>query len=88
MIADAILQSLIHPKTRASVSAVDSDMIRFADGHSLPILQGKPVFRFVFSNTGTASWADWAYMSGASVLILLLGIRTFVRAWPRTVVML
>lgn len=43
MIADAILQSLIHPKTRASVSAVDSDMIRFADGHSLPILQGKPV---------------------------------------------
>jgi ABC-2 type transport system permease protein len=53
-----------------------------------PLTSFLDVFRFVFSNTGTASWADWAYMSGASILILLLGIRTFVRAWPRTVVML
>lgn len=43
MIADAILQSLIHPKTRASISAVDTDMIRFTDGHSLPMMQGRPI---------------------------------------------
>ena len=53
-----------------------------------PLTSFLDVFRFVFSNTGSASWADWAYMGSFSVAVLLIGIRTFARAWPRTVVML
>ena len=53
-----------------------------------PLTSFLDVFRYVFSNTGTASWADWAYMGSFSVAILFIGIRSFAKAWPRTVVML
>lgn len=53
-----------------------------------PLTSFLDVFRFVFSNTGSASWGDWAYMSSFSVTILFLGIKLFARAWPRTVVMM
>jgi len=53
-----------------------------------PLTSFLDVFRYVFSNTGSASWADWAYMGGFSALILIMGIRTFAKAWPRTVVMM
>lgn len=53
-----------------------------------PLTSFLDVFRYVFSNTGSASWLDWLYMAGFSTLILFLGIRTFAKAWPRTVVML
>ena len=53
-----------------------------------PLTSFLDVFRYVFSNTGSASWADWAYMGGFSVFILIIGIRSFAKAWPRTVVMM
>jgi ABC-type polysaccharide/polyol phosphate export permease len=53
-----------------------------------PLTSFLDVFRQIFSNTGSASWADWLYMGGFSFVILLLGINTFIKAWPRTVVML
>lgn len=53
-----------------------------------PLTSFLDVFRFVFSNTGTASWADWVYMGGFSTFVLIIGIRSFARAWPRTVVMM
>ena len=63
-------------------------------GEMLTVVNANPltsfldVFRYVFSNTGTASWADWAYMGSFSVAVLFIGIRSFAKAWPRTVVML
>ena len=53
-----------------------------------PLTSFLDVFRYVFSNTGSASWADWAYMGGFSASILIMGIRSFAKAWPRTVVMM
>jgi len=53
-----------------------------------PLTSFLDVFRYVFSNTGTATLGDWAYMSGFSIFILVIGIRNFARAWPRTVVMM
>ena len=53
-----------------------------------PLTSFLDVFRYVFSNTGSASWADWAYMGGFSAFILIVGIRSFAKAWPRTVVMM
>jgi ABC-type polysaccharide/polyol phosphate export permease len=53
-----------------------------------PLTSFLDVFRFVFSNTGSASWADWVYMGGFSSLILAIGIYAFTKAWPRTVVMM
>jgi ABC-2 type transport system permease protein len=53
-----------------------------------PLTSYLDVFRYVFSNTGSASWGDWVYMSGFSVVILFIGIRSFAKAWPRTVVMM
>jgi ABC-type polysaccharide/polyol phosphate export permease len=53
-----------------------------------PLTSFLDVFRYVFSNTGSASWADWVYMGGFSTVILFLGIRSFAKAWPRTVVMM
>ena len=53
-----------------------------------PLTSFLDVFRYVFSNTGDASWADWAYMGGFSAFILIVGIRTFAKAWPRTVAMM
>ena len=53
-----------------------------------PLTSFLDVFRYVFSNTGSASWADWFYMGGFSSLILIIGISAFAKAWPRTVVMM
>lgn len=53
-----------------------------------PLTSFLDVFRYVFSNTGSASWADWVYMGGFSAFILIMGIRSFAKAWPRTVVMM
>jgi len=53
-----------------------------------PLTSFLDVFRYVFSNTGSASWADWAYMGGFSAFILIIGIRSFAKAWPRIVVMM
>ena len=53
-----------------------------------PLTSFLDVFRYVFSNTGSASWADWVYMGGFSTVILFFGIRSFAKAWPRTVVMM
>jgi ABC-2 type transport system permease protein len=53
-----------------------------------PLTSFLDVFRYVFSGTGSASWADWAYMAGVSITVLFIGIRSFAKAWPRTVVMM
>ena len=53
-----------------------------------PLTSYLDVFRYVFSNTGSASWGDWVYMSSFSVVTLFIGIRSFAKAWPRTVVMM
>lgn len=53
-----------------------------------PLTSFLDIFRYVFSNTGTATWADWVYMISFSVVILFIGIRSFAKAWPRMVVML
>lgn len=53
-----------------------------------PLTSFLDVFRYVFSNTGVPTWGDWAYMSIFSIFILIIGIRNFARAWPRTVVMM
>ena len=42
-----------------------------------PLTSFLDVFRYVFSNTGTATWADWVYMGGFSIAILFIGIRSF-----------
>jgi ABC-type polysaccharide/polyol phosphate export permease len=53
-----------------------------------PLTSFLDVFRYVFSGTGSASWADWAYLAGISITVLFIGIRSFAKAWPRTVVMM
>ena len=53
-----------------------------------PLTSFLDVFRYVFSYTGSASWADWAYRGGFSAFVLIMGIRSFAKAWPRTVVMM
>jgi ABC-type polysaccharide/polyol phosphate export permease len=53
-----------------------------------PLTSYLDVFRHVFSNTGMATTNDWLYMGISSVLIFMLGIRLFSKAWPKTVVML
>jgi ABC-type polysaccharide/polyol phosphate export permease len=53
-----------------------------------PLTSYLDVFRFVFSNTGTATTNDWLYMGISSVIFFMLGIRVFSKAWPKTAVML
>jgi ABC-2 type transport system permease protein len=53
-----------------------------------PLTSYADVFRYVFTNIGSASLGDWIYIAVSSVFVLIIGIRIFVRAWPRTVVML
>lgn len=53
-----------------------------------PLTSFLEVFRVVFTNTGVATWADWAYMGIISILFFLIGIRVFAKSWPRTAVML
>lgn len=53
-----------------------------------PLTSFLDVFRSVFSNTGVATFGDWAYMSAFSCAIFILGLRFFLRKWPQTVVMI
>ena len=53
-----------------------------------PITSYLDVFRFVFASTGTATLFDWLYMFGSAITIFIIGIRVFVKQWPKTVVML
>jgi ABC-type polysaccharide/polyol phosphate export permease len=53
-----------------------------------PLTSYLDVFREVFSNSGTATLNDWIYMGISSVVIFVLGIQIFSKAWPKTAVML
>ena len=53
-----------------------------------PLTSYLDVFRHVFSDTGMATINDWLYMGLSSVLIFIIGIRVFSKAWPKTAVML
>jgi ABC-type polysaccharide/polyol phosphate export permease len=53
-----------------------------------PLTSYLDIFRYVFSNTGTATTNDWIFMIISSILVFIIGIRVFSRAWPKTVVML
>lgn len=53
-----------------------------------PLTSFLDVFRHYFSNTGSATWGDWVFIIVTSVLMMVMGIRIFVKSWPRTVVML
>jgi len=53
-----------------------------------PLTSYLDVFRHVFSSTGTATINDWLYMGLSSILVFMLGIRVFTKAWPKTIVML
>ena len=75
------LSPIFYPK-----EILSDAMLRVVNAN--PLTSFLDVFRYVFSNTGTATWGDWAYMSGFSIFILIIGIRNFARAWPRTVVMM
>lgn len=75
------LSPIFYPKTILS-----GEMLKVVNAN--PLTCFLDVFRYVFSGTGAASWADWVCIGGVSVAILLIGIRSFAKAWPRTVVML
>lgn len=53
-----------------------------------PLTSYLDVLRHYFLNSGTASVTDWIFVLSSSILIFLLGIRVFVKSWPRIVVML
>ena len=53
-----------------------------------PLTSYLDVFRFVFTNTGVATTADWLYMFTSAVFFLVIGIKFFAKTWPKTVVML
>ena len=53
-----------------------------------PLTSYLDVFRHYFSNTGVATLGDWLFIGISSIVIFFLGIRTFAKAWPRTVVMM
>lgn len=53
-----------------------------------PLTSFLDILRHYFLNSGSASLNDWLYVSIASTLALLIGIRVFAKSWPRLVVML
>ena len=53
-----------------------------------PLTSYLDVFRHYFSNTGVATLGDWLFIGISSIVIFFLGIRSFAKAWPRTVVMM
>lgn len=53
-----------------------------------PLTSYANIFRDVFLNIGSASYGDWLFVSTSSLLSLFFGIKIFVKAWPKTVVML
>jgi len=53
-----------------------------------PLTSYADIFRHVFSNTGTATYLDWLYIALTAIMSLFVGIKTFVRSWPKTVVMM
>ena len=75
------LSPIFYPK-----EILNETMLRIVNAN--PLTSYLDVFRYVFSNTGSVSWADWVYMFLFSAVILFVGIRSFAKAWPRTVVMM
>jgi ABC-2 type transport system permease protein len=75
------LSPIFYPK-----EILNDTMLKIVNAN--PLTSYLDVFRYVFSNTGSVSWADWVYISLFSAVILFLGIRSFAKAWPRTVVMM
>ena len=75
------LSPIFYPK-----EILNETMLKIVNAN--PLTSYLDVFRYVFSNTGSASWADWVYMFVFSAVVLFLGIRSFAKAWPRTVVMM
>lgn len=53
-----------------------------------PLSSYLDIFRFVFANTGKATIFDWAYMFASSLIVLVLGLVVFKRAWSKSVVMM
>ena len=53
-----------------------------------PLTAYLDIFRSVFLGIGSASLGAWLYMILSAIAMLFIGIRSFVRNWPRTVVML
>jgi ABC-type polysaccharide/polyol phosphate export permease len=53
-----------------------------------PLTSYLDIFRWAFSNNGSATLSDWIFMFATSLLSLLLGTYVFKRYWPRTVAML
>jgi len=75
------LSPVFYPK-----EILSSSMLFFVNLN--PLTSFLDVFRSVFSNTGVATFGDWAYMSAFSCVIFILGLRFFLRKWPQTVVMM
>jgi ABC-type polysaccharide/polyol phosphate export permease len=53
-----------------------------------PLTSYLDIFRWAFSNNGSATLSDWIFMFATSLLSLLLGTFVFKRYWPRMVAML
>lgn len=53
-----------------------------------PLTSYADIFRHVFLNTGNATFGDWLFIGISSLVCLLLGIKLFVKFWPKTVVMI
>jgi len=53
-----------------------------------PLTSFLDIFRWAFSNNGSASMGDLIYMLGSSFASILIGIYSFKKFWPRTVAML
>jgi ABC-type polysaccharide/polyol phosphate export permease len=53
-----------------------------------PLTSYLDIFRWAFSNNGSATLSDWIFMFATSLLSLLLGTYVFKKYWPRTVAML
>jgi len=53
-----------------------------------PLTSYADIFRDVFTNTSIATFGDWIFVSVSSIFFLVIGMRVFVRAWPRVVVMM
>ena len=64
-----------------------SDRVRFLVMLN-PLTSYLDIFRSLFFGMGHPGYLQWLYMAGSSIFFLLLGIRTFSRAWARTVVMM
>ena len=53
-----------------------------------PLTSYLDIFRFVFAETGKATFFDWVYMFSSSAIIFMLGMIIFKKAWSKSVVMM